>query len=95
MTIHDRAVRHAWRMLDALMVSVGVVLGLDAAIGHSNVAFAAAIIGLMVANAPMLRLNCPRCGQNAFVRGVLVLPWPRRICTRCRLDLGQAGGDSG
>jgi len=42
---------------------------------------------LLIANAPMLRFNCPQCGKNAFFRGVFVVLWPNRICTRCGHDL--------
>ncbi len=75
-------------MLGVLTLSVLLVVGVDRFYGHSSLAFAAAIIMLIVANAPMLRFNCPECGKNAFFRGVFVVPWPNRTCTRCGLDLG-------
>lgn len=74
-------------MLGVLILAVLLVVAVDRFYGHSSLAFAAAIIMLMVANAPMLRFNCPECGKNAFFRGVFVVPWPNRICTRCGLDL--------
>lgn len=74
-------------MLGVLALAVLLVIVVDRIYGHSTLAFAAAIILLVIANAPMLRFNCPRCGKNAFFRGIIVVPWPNRICTRCGLDL--------
>lgn len=74
-------------MLGVLALAVLLVLTVDRFYGHSTIAFAAAIILLVAANAPMLRFNCPGCGKNAFFRGVFVVPWPNRICTRCAEDL--------
>lgn len=74
-------------MLAVTALAVLLVVATDAFYGHSSLAFAAAIIVLILANAPMVRLNCPRCGKNAFFRGPFVVPWPNRTCTRCRLDL--------
>lgn len=87
MSLYARAVRHAWRMLGVLTLAVLLVLGVDRIYGHSTIAFAAAIVMLLVANAPMLRFNCPRCGKNAFFRGIFVIPWPNRVCSRCGRDL--------
>lgn len=87
MTLYARAVRHAWRMLGVLALAIGLVLTVDRLYGHSTLAFVAAIGLLLVANAPMLRFNCPKCGKNAFFRGPLVVLWPNRICTRCGHDL--------
>lgn len=87
MSLYARAVRHAWRMLGVLGLAVLLVVAVDRYYGHSTIAFAAAIILLIFANAPMLRLNCPRCGKNAFFRGPFAVPVPNRTCTRCRLDL--------
>jgi predicted RNA-binding Zn-ribbon protein involved in translation (DUF1610 family) len=74
-------------MLGVLAVAIGFVVLVDRTYGHSSLAFAAAIMLLVIANAAMLRFNCPACGKNAFFRGVLVVPWPNRICTRCGHDL--------
>lgn len=71
------------------MMGVVLVLVVDRLYGHSTLAFAAAILLLLIANAPMLRFNCPTCGKNAFFRGMFVVPWPNRICTRCGRDLAQ------
>ncbi len=76
-------------MLGVLTLAVLLVVAVDRFYGHSSLAFAAAIIMLIIANAPMLRFNCPECGKNAFFRGVFVVPWPNRTCTRCGLDLGS------
>ena len=89
MSLHARAVRHAWRMLGAVMIGVVLVLTVDRLYGQSTLAFAAAILLLLIANAPMLRFNCPDCGKNAFFRGMFVVPWPNRICTRCGRDLAR------
>ena len=77
-------------MLGVLGLAVLLVVTADRLYGHSTLAFAAAIVMLLVANAPMLRYNCGRCGKNAFFRRVLVVPWPNRTCTRCGLDLDAA-----
>lgn len=76
-------------MLGVLALAIALVLVVDRLHGHSTLAFAAAIMLLVIANAPMLRFNCPRCGKNAFFRGVLVVLWPNRRCTRCGQDLDQ------
>lgn len=77
-------------MLGVLVLAIALVLVVDMVHGHSSFAFAAAIMLLVVANAPMLRFNCPNCGKNAFFRGVLVVLWPNRHCTRCGHDLHMA-----
>ncbi len=74
-------------MLGVLALAVLLVIVVDRIYGHSSLAFAAAIMMLLVANTPMLRFNCANCGKNAFFRGPFVIPWPNRICTRCGLDL--------
>lgn len=76
-------------MLAALALAVLLVAVADRFYGHSTLAFAAAIMLLLIANAPMLRFNCQRCGKNAFFRGVFVIPWPNRVCTRCGDDLDR------
>lgn len=76
-------------MLAALVAAVLLVALVDRFYGHSNLAFAAAIVLLIVANAPMLRFNCPKCGKNAFFRGIFVVPWPNRTCTRCGHELDR------
>ncbi|MCZ8369287.1 MAG: hypothetical protein O9293_04855 [Porphyrobacter sp.] len=89
MSLYAQATRHARRMLGVLVLAAGLVLVTDRFYGHSSLAFAAAIVMLLVANAPMLRFNCPRCGKNAFFRGPFVVPWPNRTCSRCGHDLGS------
>ncbi len=74
-------------MLGVLTLAVLLVVAVDRFYGHSSLAFAAAIMMLIIANAPMLRFNCPECGKNAFFRGIFVVPWPNRICTRCGRNL--------
>lgn len=76
-------------MLAALASAVLLIAVADRLVGHSNLAFAAAIILLIVVNAPILRFNCPTCGKNAFFRGAFAVPWPNRICSRCGEDLDR------
>lgn len=77
-------------MLGVLALTVLMVAVVDRLYGHSTLAFAAAILLLLIANAPMPGFSCPRCGKNAFFRGIFVIPWPNRICTRCGEDLDRA-----
>ncbi|WP_298466985.1 hypothetical protein [uncultured Erythrobacter sp.] len=93
MNVYRRAVLHGWRMLAALILSITIVLAVDQFYGHSTLAFAAAIIGLVIVNAPMLRFNCPTCGKNLFFRGVFVVPWPNKTCGKCGTHLDQDGPD--
>lgn len=76
-------------MLLVLLAAIALVAAVDRLYGHSAIAFAAAIVLLVIANAPMLRFNCRTCGKNAFFRGIFVIPWPNRICTRCGSDLAM------
>jgi hypothetical protein len=76
-------------MLGVLGLAIGLVVLVDRLYGHSTIAFAAAIILLVVTNAPMLRFNCPACGKNLFFRGIFVVLWPNRICTACGHDCGS------
>ncbi len=76
-------------MLGVLALAVLLVAVVDQVYGHSTLAFTAAIMLLVIANAPMLRFNCPRCGKNAFFRGILVVVWPNRVCSRCGEDLDR------
>lgn len=93
MNVYQRSVRHGWWMLAVLVLAIVFVLGIDLTYGHSSVAFGIAIVGLVIANAPMLRLNCPKCGKNLFFRGVFVVPWPNRICGKCGLELDRETPD--
>lgn len=70
-------------MVGALFVAILFVLVVDRFFGHSTLAFVIAIIGLVIANAQMLKLNCPNCGKNLFFRHIFVLPWPERVCSKC------------
>jgi len=90
MSLYARAARHAWRMAGVVVLAVVLVATVDRFYGHSTLAFAAGIMMLLVANAPMLRFNCPKCGKNAFFRGPFVVFWPNRVCTRCGEDLAAA-----
>ena len=86
-TVYHRALRHAWFMAGALLVSILFVLLVERMAGHSTIAFGIAIVGLVLANARMLRFNCPHCGKNLFFRGIFVVPWPNETCGRCKTDL--------
>ncbi|MEM6909792.1 MAG: hypothetical protein AAF494_14050 [Pseudomonadota bacterium] len=83
MSVYAAAARHAWWMAGALVVAILFVAVIDQFFGHSTLAFAAAIAGLVAANRRMLSLNCPNCGKNLFFRGIFVVPWPNRVCGRC------------
>lgn len=74
-------------MAGVLVLAVLFVAVVEVFVGHSNLAFAAAIIALIFANARMLSFNCPECGKNLFFRRLLVVPWPNPICTRCGADM--------
>lgn len=87
MSIYEKARRHAWFMLGALVVAILFVAVIDRYFGHSTIAFGVAIVGLVAANRRMLSYNCPNCGKNLFFRGIFVVPWPNRVCARCGLDL--------
>ncbi|MEO1730693.1 MAG: hypothetical protein AAFR64_08140 [Pseudomonadota bacterium] len=89
MSLYERARRHAWFMLGALLVSILFVAVIERYFGHSSVAFGVAIVGLVVANRQMLSHNCPNCGKNLFFRGIFVVPWPNRTCGRCGYDLDK------
>jgi predicted RNA-binding Zn-ribbon protein involved in translation (DUF1610 family) len=73
-------------MMGVLALAILFVAVIEVFVGHSNLAFAAAIVALVFANARMLNFNCPECGKNLFFRGPLVVPWPNRVCTRCGHD---------
>ncbi|KEO87415.1 hypothetical protein EH30_07225 [Erythrobacter sp. JL475] len=87
MSIYERARRHAWFMAWALVLAILFVLTIEQFAGHSTIAFGIAIVGLVLANARMLRMNCPACGKNLFFRGLLVVPWPNRTCGKCGSQL--------
>lgn len=87
MSVYEAASAHAKRMLGALIVAILFVLVIDRFFGHSTIAFAIAIIGLVAVNRPMLGLNCPTCGKNLFFRGIFVVPWPNKVCGKCETDL--------
>ena len=90
MGLYEQARNHALMMLGVVGIGFGFIAATDELVGHSDLAFAAVIFGLIVANTRILSFNCPRCGSNLFFRGVFALPWPNRICSRCGLDLGAA-----
>ncbi|MBV7260116.1 hypothetical protein [Erythrobacter crassostreae] len=90
MTTYQSALAHAKRMLGALTIAILLVLVIDQFFGHSTIAFAIAIIGLVAANRPMLRMNCTTCGKNLFFRGIFVVPWPNKVCGKCGTDLAEA-----
>ena len=87
MSVYERAKRHAWLMLGIVLLGFLFIVAIDQMVGHSDLAFAVVIFALIVSNARILTYRCPRCGNNLFFRGLLVLPWPNRRCSRCALDL--------
>ena len=76
-------------MLAALLVAILFVLVIDRYFGHSTIAFAVAILGLVIVNTPLRHFNCPTCGKNLFFRGLIVMPWPNRVCSKCTTDLDR------
>lgn len=79
-------------MAGALALSILFVVVVERFFGHSSIAFGIAIVGLVAANSPMLRHNCPNCGKNLFFRGIFVVPWPNRTCGRCGNELDKPEG---
>ena len=88
-SLYSRARLHAWRMLASLIIAITFVLAVDIFYGHSTIAFAVAIVGLVAMNVPMLGFNCPTCGKNLFFRGMFVVPWPNRVCGKCGTQLDR------
>jgi predicted RNA-binding Zn-ribbon protein involved in translation (DUF1610 family) len=82
-TVYEAARRHAWFMTGALVLAILFVLTVEQFVGHSTIAFAVAIVGLVLANVRMTGFNCPTCGKNLFFRGIFVVPWPNRVCGKC------------
>lgn len=91
MSPYEKARRHAWFMAGALALSILFIVVVERFFGHSSIAFGVAIVGLVAANSPMLRHNCPNCGKNLFFRGIFVVPWPNRTCGRCGTTLESPG----
>ncbi|WP_416227964.1 hypothetical protein [Qipengyuania sp. ASV99] len=89
MSFYERAQRHAWFMAAALGLAILFVVVVEQFAGHSTIAFGVAIVGLVLANARMLGFNCPNCGKNMFFRGIFVVPWPNRNCSKCGNDLSR------
>lgn len=87
MTVYQRAKRHAWFMAGALVLAIMFMVAIERFFGHSSIAFGVAIVGLVIANARMLSLNCPSCGKNLFFRGGFAVPWPNRTCGKCGTEL--------
>ena len=87
MSVYERAKRHAWMMWGVFLMSFAFIVAVDNLVGHSDLAFAAAIFALLVANFRILTFRCPRCGSNLFFRALFVVPWPNRTCSHCGLDL--------
>lgn len=81
--------RHARFMAGALGLAILFVVVSDRLFGHSAIAFGIAIVGLVMANARMLGFNCPVCGKNLFFRGMFVVPWPNRTCSKCGTELDR------
>jgi predicted RNA-binding Zn-ribbon protein involved in translation (DUF1610 family) len=76
-------------MSGALLIAILFVVAVDRLYGHSSLAFGLAIGGLVIANSRMLSFNCPDCGKNLFFRGLFVVPWPQRTCSKCGTKLDE------
>ena len=76
-------------MAGALALAILFVMVVERFSGHSIIAFGIAALGLIFANARMLRLNCPNCGKNLFFRGSIAVPWPNRTCGKCGTELDK------
>ena len=88
MSVYATARRHALKMLGLTGLGCLFIIAVDAWIGHSSIAFAIVIFGLFMANIGILGFNCPNCRKNLFFyRGILMLPWPNKVCGRCGTDL--------
>ena len=88
MSVYEAARRHALKMLGLTGLGVVFIIAVDQLIGHSSIAFAIVIFGLFMANIGILGFNCPNCRKNLFFyRGILMLPWPNKVCGRCGTDL--------
>lgn len=87
MTIYRLAVRHAQLMLFATLAAFLFVITVDKWLGHSTWAFAVAVLMLIFVNARMRLFNCPCCGKNLFFRGIVIVPWPNKVCGSCGTDL--------
>lgn len=90
MTIYRLAVRHTQLMLFATLAAFMFVITIDKWMGHSTWAFAVAVLLLVVINARIRQLNCPKCGKNLFFRGMIIVPWPNKTCGQCGADLDKA-----
>ena len=88
-SLYNIAKLHAQRMLAWLVIAITFVMASEYYFGHSFIAFGIATVGLVIANVPMLRYNCPTCGKNLFFRGMLVVPWPNRTCGKCGEQLDR------
>lgn len=87
MSVYERAARHAWFMIGALVLAILFVMLSEQFFGHSAIAFGVAAFALVLANARMLSFNCPECGKNLFFRGMFVVPWPNKVCGKCETQL--------
>lgn len=92
--MYEAARKHAWTMAGALVLAILFVALAERFVGHSSIVFGIAIIGLIAANRRMLSYNCPNCGKNLFFRGILVVPWPNRICGKCGHNLERGPGSA-
>ena len=88
LSVYEAARGHARKMLLGVAIGVVFIIAVDQWIGHSSIAFAIVIFGLFMANIGILGFNCPNCRKNLFFyRGILMLPWPNKVCGRCGTDL--------
>ena len=87
MSVYRAARAHVQVMLLVTAMGALFVIAVDALMGHSTWAFAIVIVVLIALNTRIWRYDCPKCGSNLFMRGVLPLPWPNATCSECGTDL--------
>ena len=87
MTVYQRAMRHVRLMLLNVGLGAIFIIAVERFYGHSTWAFAIVAVVLIAINFRLWRYACPRCGSNLFMRRVLIMPWPNRVCSQCGLDL--------
>lgn len=89
MTVYHAAMSHVRVLLGITFAGVGATILTDRFYDHSIIPFAVTALVLFYANRRLGSFACPRCGSNLFVRGMIALPWPNKVCSRCGLDLAS------
>ena len=42
---------------------------------------------LLIGGIRSLLLSCPKCGKSLYLRGMISVPWPEKICSKCGTNL--------